>query len=59
MPKFNVTITETLVKTVEVEAANSIDAIDEAKRMHHEDDIVLGANNIVSIGFSATNPMVE
>lgn len=59
MAKFNVTITETLKRTVEVEATNGIDAVDEARRMYHEEDIVLDADNFTSVDFLVEGPLVK
>lgn len=45
MKKFKVSITETLIRNVIVEAESPADAVDKVTEMYHNEDIVLDYND--------------
>ena len=49
--KYNVTITETLEKTIEIEAENETNAIDIAKDKYNKEEIMLAADDLVDADF--------
>ena len=46
--KIKIEITETLQKTIEIEADNASDAISKVKNLYIKEDIVLDSNDYVS-----------
>ena len=55
MKEFEVTITETLEKTVVVEADSKDDALQIAEDMWRDGDIVLDADNFIGVDYSSDN----
>ena len=53
MKKYKVTITETLKKTVTVEANSSYEAQQKVSDSWHNSEYILDADNFVSVDFSA------
>jgi len=51
MKKFNIEITETLQKTVEVEADNKKDAMHKVVKMYKNSEVILDANDFVDLDF--------
>ena len=51
MSKFNIEITETLQKTVEVEADNKEDAMHKVMKMYKNSDVILDENDFVDLNF--------
>lgn len=51
MNKYKVEITETLQKTIEVEADNTEDAIRKVMKMYKNEEIILGDNDFVDLDF--------
>lgn len=51
MNKYKVEITETLPKTVEVEADNEKDAIHKVMKMYKNSEVILDANDFVDLDF--------
>ena len=49
--KYNVIITETLEKTIEIEAENGLNAIDIAKDKYNKEEVILTADNLVDTDF--------
>ena len=49
MSKFKVSVTETLNRVVELEAATMDDAIDLARDLYHNSDIVLSYDDFVQV----------
>ena len=50
--KFKVDISETLKATIDIEADNENEAIDMAKQMYNNSDIVLSADNFEDVKFT-------
>ena len=44
--KYNVTITETLEKTIEIEAENKTNAIDIARDKYNKEEVILTADDL-------------
>ena len=44
--KYNVIITETLEKTIEIEAENGLNAIDIAKDKYNKEEVILTADDL-------------
>ena len=59
MAKFNVTVTETLEKVIEVEAGNGFDAVDVVRRLYRNEEIVLGADDHTGTDFTVKGPLVN
>lgn len=53
--KYNVTITETLEKTIEIEAENGLNAIDIAKDKYNKEEIILTADDLKYTDFGIFN----
>ena len=51
MDKYKVEITETLQKTVEVEADNKEDAMQKVMKMYKNSEVILGDNDFVDLDF--------
>ena len=49
--KYNVTITETLEKTIEIEAKNATNAINIAKDKYNKEEVILTADDLVDTDF--------
>ena len=49
--KYNVTITEILEKTIEIEAENGLKAIDIAKDKYNKEEVILTADDLVDTHF--------
>lgn len=49
--KYNITITEILEKTIEIEAENGLNAIDIAKDKYNKEEVILTADNLVDTQF--------
>ena len=49
--KYNVTITEILKKTIEIEAENGLNAIDIAKDKYNKEEIILTADDLADTNF--------
>ena len=49
--KYNVTITETLEKTIEIEAENRLNAIDIAKDKYNKEEVILTADDLADTQF--------
>ena len=49
--KYNVTITETLEKTIEIEAENENNAIDIARDKYNKEEVILTADDLVDTQF--------
>ena len=49
--KYNVTITEILEKTIEIEAENGLNAIDIAKDKYNKEEVILTADDLVDTHF--------
>lgn len=49
--KYNITITEILEKTIEIEAENGLNAIDIAKDKYNKEEIILTADDLVDTQF--------
>ena len=49
--KYNVTITETLEKTIEIEAENETNAIDIARDKYNKEEVILTADDLVDTQF--------
>lgn len=54
--RFNVTIQETLAKTVQVEAASRLDAEKAVRRLYFDCDITLSGDDYLGTDFSVDNP---
>lgn len=52
MKTYKIEITETLQRTIEIEAENEDDALQGVKEFYDDCDIVLDANNFVDVEFS-------
>ena len=50
--KYNVTITETLEKTIEIEAENETNAIDIARDKYNKEEVILTADDLADTWFS-------
>ena len=50
--KYNVTITEILEKTIEIEAENETNAIDIAKDKYNKEEVILTADDLADTWFS-------
>lgn len=53
---YRITITETLSRTIEVEAPNEQMALVEACRQYKQEDVVLDADDFVCVEFEPENP---
>ena len=51
MDKYKVEITETLQKTVEVEADSKEDALHKAMKMYKKEEVILDYNDFVDLDF--------
>ena len=49
--KYNVIITETLEKTIEIEAENETNAIDIARDKYNKEEVILTADDLVDTDF--------
>ena len=49
--KYNVTITEILEKTIEIEAEGMINAIDIARDKYNKEEVILTADDLVDADF--------
>ena len=49
--KYNVTITETLEKTIEIEAEDIINAIDIARDKYNKEEVILTADDLADTHF--------
>ena len=49
--KYNVTITEILEKTIEIEAKNETNAIDIARDKYYKEEVILTADDLVDADF--------
>lgn len=49
--KYNVTITETLEKTIEIEAENETNAIDIARDKYNKEEVILTADDYADTHF--------
>lgn len=49
--KYNVTITEILKKTIEIEAEDIINAIDIARDKYNKEEVILTADDLVDTNF--------
>ena len=49
--KYNVTITETLEKTIEIEAEGMINAIDIARDKYNKEEVILTADDLADTHF--------
>ena len=49
--KYNVTITETLEKTIEIEAKNENNAIDIARDKYNKEEVILTADDLADTHF--------
>lgn len=60
MNKYKVEITETLQKTIEVEADNKEDAMHKVMKMYKNSEVILDDNDFVNLDFNnAHAPMVQ
>lgn len=50
--KYNVTITEILEKTIEIEAENETNAIDIARDKYNKEEVILTADDLADTWFS-------
>ena len=50
--KYNVTITEILKKTIEIEAEDIINAIDIARDKYNKEEVILTADDLVDTQFN-------
>ena len=50
--KYNVTITETLEKTIEIEAENETNAINIARDKYNKEEVILTADDLADTWFS-------
>lgn len=53
--KYNVTITEILEKTIEIEAENETNAIDIAKDKYNKEEVILTADDLKYTDFGIFN----
>ena len=53
--KYNVTITETLEKTIEIEAENENNAIDIARDKYNKEEVILTADDLALISVFINN----
>jgi hypothetical protein len=53
---YEVTITEELKRTIEVQAANAAEARHIVKKQHHESEIILDASDFKDVHFSVYEP---
>ena len=51
MDRYKVEITETLQKTVEVEANNKEEALDKVMKMYKNEEVILDYNDFVDLDF--------
>ena len=49
--KYNITITEILEKTIEIEAENKTNAIDIARDKYNKEEVILTADDLVDTDF--------
>lgn len=49
MRKFNIEFTETLQKTIEIEAESLDEALTKAKEMYHNEEVVLTSEDFVDV----------
>jgi len=49
--KFNIEITETLQKTIEVEADNKEDAMHKVMKMYKNEEVILNDNDFIDVDF--------
>ena len=50
--KYNITITEILEKTIEIEAENETNAIDIARDKYNKEEVILTADDLADTWFS-------